>query len=114
VRTTVVEILQSLGYKVREAADGKQALEKLDQGGPVDLVVTDLVMPMMGGEEMSREIESRHPGTRFLFISGYSEKSLDGAFLNGKEASFIAKPFGMAGLARKVRELLEPPDPAKL
>ncbi|MEJ2420654.1 MAG: PAS domain S-box protein [Acidobacteriota bacterium] len=114
VRTTVVEILQSLGYMVREASDGKQALEKLDQGGPVDLVVTDLVMPMMGGEEMSREIESRHPGTRFLFISGYSEKSLDGAFLNGKEASFIAKPFGMAGLARKVRELLEPPDPAKL
>jgi CheY-like chemotaxis protein len=110
LRRLVNLLLTRQGYTVLQARDGEDAL-KVSAGhqGPIHLLVTDVVMPRMGGPELAGRISSTRPDIRVLFTSGY----LDGAGLdltveNGTTA-FLAKPFTPDQLARKVRETLEGP-----
>ena len=76
IRSKVRECLQQLGYQVLEAESGEVALQTCDGlHGKMDLVLTDLVMPGMGGHELAGELAERHPGMRMLFMSGYTEDS---------------------------------------
>jgi DNA-binding NtrC family response regulator len=107
VRQLVRETLQSRGYQVIEAENGEQALRAANQmNGPIHLLLTDVVMPGMGGKELAQQILQAHPGTRVLFLSGYAEDTMvpDGILDSG--SAFLQKPFTLQNLARKVREVL--------
>lgn len=110
VRQFAVQALESYGYNVIEANDGDEGLEICRQmGEDIDLVVTDVVMPRMGGREMANRVLRMRPDMRFLFMSGYTDNALT---LNGvlePHVRFIEKPFSPEGMAKRVREALGPP-----
>jgi signal transduction histidine kinase len=108
VRDLVRSILTARGYKVLEARDGRESIEIGNTyGGPIHLLVTDMVMPHMNGKELSGQLTKIRPGIKTLYMSGYMEKSGDGDEGPGFGAAFIRKPFRPEVLARKVREVLD-------
>lgn len=107
VRSVVVEVLMSLGYKVLTAADGAEGLNALRGSEQIDLVVSDIVMPKMGGKELRAATQRVNPSLRFLFTSGYTEEVIHHGFVLDKGVAFLSKPYGINVLARKVRELLD-------
>ncbi|MFI5142636.1 MAG: PAS domain S-box protein [Thermoanaerobaculales bacterium] len=108
VRGVLVEVLTGFGYRVLEAADGHEALEVIQRGVPaLRLVVTDVVMPRMGGRELCEAAQAIAPDLLFLFSSGYTENVVHDGFIRTKNVQFIAKPYGIDALARKVREVLD-------
>ena len=99
------------GYAVVEAADGQQALAVMAQRrGPVHLLVTDVVMPHMGGRELAERLTAACPGLRVLLISGYTDDEGVRDLVSAGRASFLPKPFTMTALAQKVREALDAPE----
>jgi two-component system cell cycle sensor histidine kinase/response regulator CckA len=108
VRSLLAEELASDGYTVHVAESGDDALE-IAGTKPVDLVVTDVMMPQMTGAELARRVAERWPHTRLLFISGHSEETLgrEGVFDSG--IRFLQKPFSLATLRTSVREALQQP-----
>src|SRR4051794_2218475 len=108
VRRLVAEILESNGYSVLQAGDGPSALELLRRHtGPLDLLVTDVVMPGMSGPDVAGAVAAMRPGTQVLYISGYTDASVGhhGVFEPG--IAFLQKPFAADVLTRKVREVLD-------
>ena len=108
MRQLVRETLEAKGYKVLEADHGAAALEIAQRhDGPIDILITDVVMPGMNGREVSAQLCAVHPNTRVLYLSGYAEDAIvhEGALDPG--ASFLQKPFSLHSLARKVREVLD-------
>ncbi|MCL5883844.1 MAG: MEDS domain-containing protein [Deltaproteobacteria bacterium] len=108
VRNLVEEILCMQGYTVLKASNGEEAL-RLGRTvkKPIDLLLTDMVMPGMGGRELAERMHGISPGMKVLFMSGYAE---EGTFPPGRtrqEMVFIQKPFSAATLAHKVREVLD-------
>ncbi|HEY8153687.1 MAG TPA: ATP-binding protein [Myxococcota bacterium] len=108
LRSGLGRILASAGYRVLEAADGVQALEVVTRRGEdVQLVVTDVVMPRMGGFELAEGLSVVRPGVAILFVSG----QLRHPSLQGRElpagASVLEKPFSAGDLRRQVRQLLD-------
>jgi PAS domain S-box-containing protein len=108
VRNLLRRVLQSRGYTILEARDGQEAIEVAQQHlGPIDLLITDLVMPRMGGRELAERLAQIRPGMRTLLISGYSDKmAIDHGMLQASVV-FVQKPFGPIDLVRKVREVLD-------
>jgi CheY-like chemotaxis protein len=110
VRSLAARVLGDQGYSVLQARHGREALALLaDTAAPVDLVVSDVVMPEMGGQELAEAIAARHPGVRILFMSGYTDNEILRAGLDRTGALFLQKPFSPDSLARKVREVLDEP-----
>jgi two-component system, cell cycle sensor histidine kinase and response regulator CckA len=110
VRSVARRILASHGYAVLEAAGGAAALRLYDETSPpVDLVLTDVVMPEMSGSEMARQLRERHPGIRVLFMSGYTGEAALRQRVLEPGAAFIEKPFAPEVLAARVREMLDQP-----
>jgi two-component system cell cycle sensor histidine kinase/response regulator CckA len=110
LRALSVRLLEDLGYRVLAAADGEAALEiAAKQDGPVDLLVTDVVMPRVGGIELARRLRELRPGIRVLYTSGYSGKSLEGRGVPDLPDVFLAKPFTETAFARRVRAILDAP-----
>ncbi len=108
VRSLVCQLLQRDGYHVLEACDGETALELASAWtGPIDLVVTDLVMPRMGGREMATRLLRGRPGTNFLFISGYPDDPATAHEFAGG-GGFLNKPFAPEQLLQRVRDLSGP------
>jgi signal transduction histidine kinase/ActR/RegA family two-component response regulator len=109
VRTVASRILRRNGYTVLEARTGPEALRLWrTHSRAIDLVVTDMVMPDMGGRELSQHVRSERPDMPLLFMSGYTE---DGAFQRGvlePGESYLEKPFGEETLTRMVRRALSP------
>jgi two-component system cell cycle sensor histidine kinase/response regulator CckA len=108
VRVVTSRMLRSLGYTILEAAHGEAglALASTTQQ-PLHLVISDIVMPHMGGRELVARLREEQPGLRALFISGYAE---DAITRNGPlegDVVFLQKPFTRPALARAVREALE-------
>ena len=102
------EILEENGYTVIEASSGTAALEALARHtGPLDLVLTDLVMSGMSGRELAEQITRMRPGTKVLFMSGYTDDALGHHGVLESGTAFVEKPFTIDGLLRKVREVLE-------
>ncbi|HEX8850621.1 MAG TPA: ATP-binding protein [Gemmatimonadaceae bacterium] len=108
VRGVSRRILMQQGYTVLEASNGVEALRLCEQTArPIDLIVSDMVMPEMNGPELARQVRERHPGTALLFMSGYTrDAALRQSFLEPGTA-FIEKPFTPLALARRVREVLD-------
>ncbi len=108
VRDLVKEMLTSFGYDVLEARNGREAID-ISSGhtGPIELVVSDVIMPGMSGPEAAREVVAQRPGTRVLFISGYTDSAIvhHGVLEHGTE--FLQKPFNTEALANKVRAVLD-------
>ena len=108
VRRLLHEILISRGYSLVEARNGEEALQiSREFGGRIDLLVTDMVMPKMGGRELAHHLAPERPEMRILYMSGYTEEAIarDGVLDPG--SAFLEKPFTPDALARKVRELLD-------
>jgi CheY-like chemotaxis protein len=111
LRQMVSTVLREQGYSVLEAFNGEDALRIANQqnGHRIGLVLTDVLMPRMGGKELSDRLRDRWPGLKVLFVSGYTENNfpLNGVLEEG--VAFLSKPFTLAGLAMKVREFLDSP-----
>jgi PAS domain S-box-containing protein len=108
IRDIVRESLRRNGYKVLIAVDGNEALKMADAyPDPIHLLVTDLVMPNIGGRELAQRLTPLRPGMKVLFMSGYSESSaLDD---EDADATILQKPFSLDALVRNVRRVLDEP-----
>jgi two-component system, cell cycle sensor histidine kinase and response regulator CckA len=107
LREAVAEYLSAAGYTVLQAANGEEALEvAAAHNGPIDLLLTDVIMPRMNGADLARQLNSRYPGLLTAYMTGYTDESIiaRGVLLPG--AAFIHKPFTLRALALKVRQML--------
>ena len=108
VRALARRVLESCGYTVLEAADGREALRVAEgHGGSLDLLLSDVVIPHLGGRQLAERLTSLQPGLKVLFLSGYTD---DVAIRHGvvrAEFAFLQKPFTPAELAQTVRAVLD-------
>jgi two-component system cell cycle sensor histidine kinase/response regulator CckA len=103
VRQLFMLALTRAGYRVFEARNGQEALKMFDQhGDTIDLLLTDLKMPYMGGAELAQHLRARRKTLKLIAISGYAGSTEDEL-----EADFLAKPFSRDELLAKVREVLD-------
>jgi CheY-like chemotaxis protein len=108
VRTFIKRALMGQGYRVLESRNGVEALDLLERNEqPLDLVVTDLIMPDMGGRELAAQMRQHRPSLPVLYTSGYSKETGDSKESPANAEYFLGKPFGPSDLARKVREALK-------
>ena len=108
VREVTAEMLRAQGYKVMEAANGTEAravAERVDE--PVHLLLTDVVMPLMGGRELAEQVTIAHPETQVLYMSGYVDETILHQQVLQNRGGFLQKPFTPPTLARRVRETLD-------
>ncbi len=108
VRGLAREILETCGYRVLEAACAEEAIsiyENLDC--PVDLVITDVVMPGLSGRQLAERLREVSPGLRVIYMSGYTNDAVVQRGVMEASAEFLQKPFTAASLARKVRDVLD-------
>jgi CheY-like chemotaxis protein len=108
VRDFVRDLLEANNYLVLLAQDGNEALSLCESHKDrIDLLVSDVVMPNLGGPELVEKLRPLHPETKLLFMSGYTDRAIvrDGVLESGMD--FIHKPFTPQSLARKVREVLD-------
>jgi two-component system, cell cycle sensor histidine kinase and response regulator CckA len=108
IRKMVSAMLSREGYHCLEAGDGTEALEIVERPSEVHLVLTDIIMPHMGGAELARQLTLLRPEVRIIFMSGYAEDPLVRR-IEQAPAIFLPKPFTAATLTGKVREVLEKP-----
>jgi two-component system, cell cycle sensor histidine kinase and response regulator CckA len=108
VRELVARILVNLGYTVLEALDGEDALRVAQERGdtPIDLLLSDIVLPRLGGKLLAERLSALYPRIKVLFISGYAEGGIVLSGSSMQSAAFLPKPFTASALARKVREML--------
>jgi two-component system cell cycle sensor histidine kinase/response regulator CckA len=107
VRTMTAEMLQAIGYTVLSTGSPSEALSFFEKGdAAIDLVITDVVMPVMSGKELSKRIEAIRPGVRVLFMSGYTTNVIAHRGVLDEGVYFIQKPFSTSDLARKINETI--------
>jgi PAS domain S-box-containing protein len=107
IRALAKRVLEERGYRVLEAGSGKDALELVrGKEGQIHLLLTDLVMPDMGGTELASSLEDKHPAIRVLFMSGYTDDGVVRNGLLGPGRAFLQKPFTPTMLVRKIRDVL--------
>jgi two-component system cell cycle sensor histidine kinase/response regulator CckA len=108
VRQAARQFLTRIGYNLLEAIDGEDALRaSREYAGPIQLMITDVVMPRLGGPRLAERLADERPDMKVLFVSGYAENTI---LQHGKidvRTRFLQKPFSLKTLARKVREVLE-------
>ena len=110
VLEAAIRSLGQLGYTVVPAQNGLEGLRLCEErGGRVDLLLTDIVMPRMGGKHLARLVQERFPHIKVLYTSGYTGHAVVLHELLPPEAAFLAKPYVPADLVRKVREVLDAP-----
>lgn len=103
LRDVIARYLSRIGYRVMTAANGVDALAVLSGDGRIDLLLTDITMPGMGGIELIERTRDRHPEMRVICMSGYAEPDT----IPVPQANYVRKPFGLATLARLVRSTLD-------
>ena len=87
-------IAQTLGYDVVEAADGYDAMRIVEQhAGEIHLLLTDVIMPLMNGQELASRVKAIHPGVQILYMSGYTDDVLAFHGIASPDVAFIQKPF---------------------
>ena len=108
VRCITKMMLQALHYTVLEARSGNEAIGLCEShGSRIDLLITDVVMPEMGGQQVAELVSARRRGIKTLFLSGYADDAVVRHGVLTSEAAFLQKPFAQIGLANKVREVLD-------
>ena len=107
LRRLAARVLRNAGYDVLEAADGEEALTCALDHGHIDLLITDIAMPAMGGVELARRLSACDADMRVIYMSGYSEAAVSRHEELLADASWMTKPFTMAEFLRRVRNTLE-------
>jgi CheY-like chemotaxis protein len=110
LRTLICEVLTQQGYQVMKATNGREALELLhEKKAQVDLIVTDMIMPEMGGLELIRQAHLIRPEIRTLYMSGYTDVAFDAKLSTDPKSTalFIQKPFSSSLLIERVRQILD-------
>lgn len=109
LRRVMVRVLQLHGYIVSEAGNGKEALQMIHEGLDPDIVISDLVMPDMGGEELARTLRTEGSTARILLTSGYEWAEGSGALEGLAGISFLGKPWDIEDLVTAIAALEQPP-----
>ncbi len=99
--------LRNKGYRVLEASDGEEALDVINEyGAPIDLIITDVMMPGMDGHTLVKLVQAELPNIKVILMSGYSEDAIPGGLSNDPTLHFLPKPFSLQELAGKVKEVI--------
>ena len=107
VRELVCDVLAEQGYNVLCAVDGIEALQKAkDFDGHIDLLITDVIMPHMNGQELADQLSSERPDVKVLFVSGYSDNDIGDHGVLDARVDLLQKPFTPQTLARRVRDVM--------
>ncbi|MET9630686.1 substrate-binding domain-containing protein [Lentzea sp. NPDC006480] len=106
VRAATRVFLEQYGYRVIEAETGAKALDLVVATAEIDAVVTDVVMPEMGGRELGEQLEQLRPGLPVLYVTGYADNADVREHLSQRGVALLQKPFTAATLARRMRELM--------
>jgi CheY-like chemotaxis protein len=108
VRALSHHILTGCGYTVLEAMDGNRALRLAgEHSGPIDLLITDVVLPDLGGRALAERVRERYPALKVLFVSGYTEDAIVRHGVLSEQVEFLQKPFSPLALSARVREVLD-------
>jgi signal transduction histidine kinase len=108
VRATAARILTNQGYRIIEAGDAAIALEILEKNGdPIQLMITDVVLPGLGGRELAEQVAVRRPDIRILYVSGYTDDVILQHRLVERDVTLLQKPFTASALSAKVRDVLD-------
>ena len=111
VRDLARNLLEAFGYRVLEAADPDEAMAVSRRHvGPVDLLLTDVIMPGISGRELADRLRAERPALKILYMSGYTDRAIVHHGVLDPDVAFLEKPFAAADLRRKVREVLDGPD----
>ncbi|HKT78811.1 MAG TPA: response regulator [Vicinamibacterales bacterium] len=106
VRNFVVRVLQEGGYAISTADDGPTAIEVAGREGPFDVLVTDLMMPQMNGDELARTLRQSQPGLKVLYLTGFSDKLFREKVTLWEDEAFLDKPCSVRGLLEAVSLLI--------
>jgi two-component system, cell cycle sensor histidine kinase and response regulator CckA len=107
LRRIMSSILTKQGYTVHEASNGLEALQVLQNiGFKADLILTDVIMPEMGGQQLAARVQSLGHKIRFLFLSGFTGDVVLDADFSGRAPNFLEKPFNHRSLLEKVQSIL--------
>ena len=108
VRKLASELLAESGYIVLEANGGEAAINLgKEHKAPIDLLITDVVMPKFSGKEVAEQLRAIHPETKVLFMSGYTDEAIVHHGIVDSDIAFIQKPFSERALAQKIRDVLD-------
>ncbi|MES2604980.1 MAG: ATP-binding protein [Pseudomonadota bacterium] len=108
VRALARQVLEGCGYTVLEAANGREACDLARAWhGPIDVLVSDVVMPELGGRELAEQLSLMRPGCKILFLSGYSDDAVIRHGVLQSNYAFLQKPFTPSALAQKLRAVLD-------
>lgn len=108
VRDLTSDALRQAGYTALVAEHGARALELAgSHAGTIHMLITDVVMPELSGVQLAERLRRERPSLRTIFMSGYTEETIDQHGLEAGRAAFLAKPFMTETLLRKVRSVLD-------
>jgi len=108
VRELVIEMLRTYGYTVLGASNGRKAIEIYnDKIDDISLILTDVVMPEMGGRKLIESLVNFKEGTKVLYMSGYTDNAIDEQGILAPGTEFIQKPFSPFDLLKKIRQVLD-------
>ncbi len=109
VRKMICDVLRHFGYEVIESRSAKEAISEVKGrgGGEIDFLVTDVIMPEMGGRELAERLLKEDPGMHVLYISGYTDEAIVHHGVLDEEIHFLQKPFSPQTLAKRVRDILD-------
>lgn len=115
LRAMVLKILKRFGYRTLQAPNGGEAFILAEQySGPIDLLMTDVVMPGMNGRELAKRLAKLHPEMKVLFTSGYTENVIVHHGVVDENLNFLGKPYSPEELVRKIREVIGPASKAEV
>jgi CheY-like chemotaxis protein len=109
VRRMLASVLQQRGYTVMQAPNGQEALKIANQlrDGEIDLLLTDMIMPVMGGRALANEFKELHPSAKVLYTSGYTSDDIMLSDDLGADSAFMRKPFDLTTVSQQVHDLLK-------
>jgi len=108
VRSTIKRFLSRYGYTVLEAKDGEEAIGLFEKSpSDIRLLLADVVLPRTSGRRIAEILRKKRPDLKILFMSGYTEESLDARNARMEDSDFIQKPFSLIDLVRRIRELFD-------
>jgi two-component system cell cycle sensor histidine kinase/response regulator CckA len=110
LRVITRRVLERKGFRVLVASDGRDALRVAAAAGPIDLLVTDVVMPELGGRELFTELRALRPGLRVLYMSGYTDDEMLRRGMSAAGTAFLQKPFATDALLTLIREVIDAPE----